>query len=59
MSHVFLRVNGNAHQVDVDLECPLLYVLRDNLALNNPPVRLRARTVRCVHCAVKITAVRN
>jgi hypothetical protein len=32
-------VNGNALQVDVDLECPLLYVLRDDLALNNPPVQ--------------------
>ena len=56
---ISLNVNGSQHDVDVDAATPLLYVLRDNLALNNPPVRLRARTVRCVHCAVKITAVRN
>ncbi len=36
MGHVSLRVNGKVHLVDVDPECPLLYVLRDNLTLNNP-----------------------
>ena len=29
-----LTVNGNEHEVDVDPETPLLYVLRDELALN-------------------------
>jgi len=29
-----LTVNGNKHEVDVDPETPLLYVLRDELALN-------------------------
>ena len=36
MSRLSLNVNGRAHVVDVDPQCPLLYVLRDNLALNNP-----------------------
>ena len=29
-----LTVNGKAHEVDVDLDTPLLYVLRNELALN-------------------------
>jgi aerobic-type carbon monoxide dehydrogenase small subunit (CoxS/CutS family) len=29
-----LTVNGNKHEVDVDPQTPLLYVLRDELALN-------------------------
>ena len=29
-----LKVNGNDHQVDADPDTPLLYVLRDDLALN-------------------------
>jgi aerobic-type carbon monoxide dehydrogenase small subunit (CoxS/CutS family) len=29
-----LTVNGQAHQVDVDADTPLLYVLREDLALN-------------------------
>ena len=36
MSVASLKVNGRIHKVDVDPKCPLLYVLRDNLALNNP-----------------------
>lgn len=31
-----IKVNGKVHLIDVDLQCPLLYVLRDTLALNNP-----------------------
>ncbi len=29
-----LKVNGHDHQIDADPDTPLLYVLRDNLALN-------------------------
>jgi len=36
MSRVSLKINGQIRAVDVDPDCPLLYVLRDNLALNNP-----------------------
>jgi aerobic-type carbon monoxide dehydrogenase small subunit (CoxS/CutS family) len=35
LSRASLRVNGQLNAVDVDLDCPLLYVLRDDLALNN------------------------
>jgi nicotinate dehydrogenase subunit A len=31
---ITLTVNGEAHHIDVDPETPLLYVLRDELALN-------------------------
>lgn len=31
-----LQVNGKQHAVDVDSDTPLLYVLRDNLALHGP-----------------------
>lgn len=33
---ITLNVNGKEHQVDVDPETPLLYVLRNQLALNGP-----------------------
>ena len=33
---IALRVNGRAHNVDVDESTPLLYVLADELALNGP-----------------------
>jgi nicotinate dehydrogenase subunit A len=33
---VTLNVNGKQHQVNVDPETPLLYVLRNQLALNGP-----------------------
>ena len=59
MSRVSLRVNGNAHQVDVDPECPLLYVLRGNLALNNP--RFGCGLGQCGACTVLVnnSAVRS
>ena len=59
MSRVSLRVNGNAHQVDVDPECPLLYVLRGNLALNNP--RFGCGLGQCGACTVLLnnSAVRS
>jgi nicotinate dehydrogenase subunit A len=45
-----LRVNGQAHVLDVDPECPLLYVLRDNLALDNP--RFGCGLGQCGACTV-------
>ena len=50
MARTSLKVNGKAHVVDVDPECPLLYVLRDNLALNNP--RFGCGLGQCGACAV-------
>ena len=36
MSNVTLKVNGKSHTVDVDPATPLLYVLRNDLALHGP-----------------------
>jgi len=36
MSEVSLHIDGQVRTVDVDPDCPLLYVLRDTLELNNP-----------------------
>lgn len=50
MSRVTLKVNGSTHAVDVDPQCPLLYVLRDDLALNNP--RFGCGLGQCGACTV-------
>src|SRR3979409_2660504 len=52
MSHASLKVNGQVHVVDVDPKCPLLYVLRDNLALNNP--RFGCGLGQCGACTVLV-----
>src|SRR5580704_15753869 len=55
MVHVSLKVNGKAHQFDVDPECPLLYVLRDNAGLNNP--RFGCGLGQCGACTVLVNQV--
>jgi len=50
MSRASLNVNGKVHDVDVDPNCPLLYVLRDNVALNNP--RFGCGLGQCGACTV-------
>jgi nicotinate dehydrogenase subunit A len=50
MSQQTLKVNGQTHTVDVDPDCPLLYALRDNLALNNP--RFGCGLSQCGACTV-------
>jgi len=50
MSQLTLTVNGRPHAVDVDPECPLLYVLRDTLTLNNP--RFGCGLGQCGACTV-------
>ena len=52
MARFLLRVNGKAQKVETDPECPLLYVLRDNLALNNP--RFGCGLGQCGACTVLI-----
>jgi nicotinate dehydrogenase subunit A len=52
MSRASLKVNGKMHSVDVDPQCPLLYVLRDNLALNNP--RFGCGLGQCGACTVMV-----
>lgn len=50
MSRAALKVNGQMHELDVDPDCPLLYVLRDNLSLNNP--RFGCGLGQCGACTV-------
>lgn len=50
MSRISLTVNGQAKTVDVDADCPLLYVLRDTLALDNP--RFGCGLGQCGACTV-------
>lgn len=49
---IALKVNGQAHVVDVEPDCPLLYVLRDQLALNNP--RFGCGLGQCGACTVLV-----
>lgn len=50
MSRTLLKVNGQTRMVDVDPDCPLLYVLRDTLAMNNP--RFGCGLGQCGACTV-------
>ena len=52
MAHLSLKINGEAHAVDVDPECPLLYVLRDDAGLNNP--RFGCGLGQCGACTVLV-----
>jgi nicotinate dehydrogenase subunit A len=52
MSRTSLRVNGRTQIVDVDPDCPLLYVLRDNLGANNP--RFGCGLGQCGACTVLV-----
>lgn len=50
MARIALTVNGKSHAVDVEPDCPLLYVLRDNLEMNNP--RFGCGLGQCGACTV-------
>jgi nicotinate dehydrogenase subunit A len=52
MSRASLKVNGQMHEVDADPQCPLLYVLRDNLSMNNP--RFGCGLGQCGACTVLV-----
>ena len=52
MSIVNLNVNGETHTVDIDLETPLLYILRNDLNLNGP--RFGCGLGQCGACTVII-----
>jgi aerobic-type carbon monoxide dehydrogenase small subunit (CoxS/CutS family) len=55
MSIVSLRVNGAAHEVDVEPATPLLYVLRNDLGLHGP--RFGCGLAQCGACTVIIDGV--
>jgi nicotinate dehydrogenase subunit A len=52
MSAILLKVNGHVHNVDVDLETPLLYVLSDELHLRGP--KFGCGLAQCGACTVII-----
>ena len=53
MSEKFsLTVNGSSHNVTVDPDTPLLYVLRDDLGLNNP--HFGCGLAQCGACTVHV-----
>jgi nicotinate dehydrogenase subunit A len=55
MPSVSLKVNGKLHRVEADPACPLLYVLRDDLGLNNP--RFGCGLGQCGSCTVLVNQV--
>ncbi len=59
MARFNLTVNGEARVVDVDPDTPLLYVLRDNLALKGP--KFGCGLAQCGACTVHVAgeAVRS
>ena len=59
MATFTLKVNGEARTVDADPDTPLLYVLRDNLALKGP--RFGCGLAQCGACTVHVNgeAVRS
>jgi nicotinate dehydrogenase subunit A len=50
MAAIVLKVNGETRSVDVEPDCPLLYVLRDNLEQKNP--RFGCGLGQCGACTV-------
>ncbi len=50
MARITLQVNGTAHIVDADPNCPLLYVLRDDLEMKNP--RFGCGLGQCGSCMI-------
>ena len=52
MANLALHINGNVHEVDVDPETPLLYVLSDDLQLRGP--KFGCGLAQCGACTVII-----
>src|SRR5947199_4901981 len=52
MKDITLDVNGKQHKVSVDPDMPLLYVLRDDLGLNNP--KFGCGLAQCGACTVHL-----
>src|SRR5271170_1216383 len=55
MSKITLTVNGTSHTVDIDPSTPLLYILRNDLALRGP--RFGCGLGQCGACTVIINGV--
>ena len=52
MARIALNINGKAQNVEADPDCPLLYVLRDNLEMHNP--RFGCGLGQCGACTVLV-----
>jgi nicotinate dehydrogenase subunit A len=52
---ITLSVNGKSHQLEVEPDTPLLYVLRDNLQLNGP--KFGCGLAQCGSCTVLLDGV--
>ncbi len=52
MSRMTLSVNGNPHEIDVDPDTPLLWVLRDSLAMTG--TRFGCGLGQCGSCTVHV-----
>ena len=52
MTNIALRVNGESHQIDVDPDTPLLFVLRNYLGLTG--AKLGCGLEQCGACAVLV-----
>ena len=52
MASYSLRVNGEAQVVDADPDTPMLYVLRDNLALKGP--KFGCGLAQCGACVIHV-----
>jgi nicotinate dehydrogenase subunit A len=50
MARIALKINGTTHAADVEPDCPLLYVLRDNVEMKNP--RFGCGLGQCGACTV-------
>ncbi len=46
---ISLKINGKSQDVDADPSTPLLYVLRNDVGLHGPKIRLRLGAMRCLH----------
>jgi len=52
MASYNIRVNGEARRVDADPDTPMLYVLRDNLALRGP--KFGCGLAQCGACTIHV-----
>src|SRR5213080_3981587 len=52
MARIDLDVNGQIHKIDADPDIPLLYALRNELALNNP--HFGCGLAQCGACTVQV-----